>query len=220
MRRLPLFPLPLVLFPGAPLPLHIFEPRYRQLLADCLAGDREFGIVFLPPQVRERELPPGHVGCVARVTDSVLLDDGRSNLVVVGGDRFALERLADAGTPYLVGEVREWADLPEDAARLAAGAARVRQLFDRVARAARALSDDDDAVPVLPDDDARLSFAIASHVDLDAGARQRLLQSRSPTARLDDLEALLGAAVTPLEQRAVVHRRAKTNGHGPHTTDE
>jgi Lon protease-like protein len=216
VRRLPLFPLPLVLLPGAPLPLHIFEPRYRRLLADCLAGDREFGIVYLPPQVGERELPPGHVGCVARISDSVRLEDGRSNVMVTGVERFALHGFVDADVAYHVGAVREYVDLPEDTARVAAAAARVRHLFDRVGRAARALSDDGDPVPLLPDDDARLSFTVASHIDLDAPARQRLLQSRSASKRLADLEALLAAAATPLEQRAAVHERAKSNGHGPH----
>ena len=220
MRRLPLFPLPLVLFPGAPLPLHIFEPRYRRLLADCLAGDREFGIIYLPPHVAERDLPSGHVGCVAHIDHSVLLDDGRSNVLVTGGARFALHALVpDASVPYHVGRVSAYTDLPEDAARLSASAARVRTLFARVGRAARQLADDDTAVPTLPDDDARVSFAVASHIDLDAAARQRLLESRSPCGRLDELEVLLAAALDPLERRAAVHERAKSNGHGPHESD-
>jgi Lon protease-like protein len=220
VRRLPLFPLPLVLFPGAPLPLHIFEPRYRRLLADCLAGDREFGIVYLPPHVDERDLPAGHVGCVAHIEDSILLDDGRSNVVVTGRERFALDGfVADADAPYHVGRVREYTDVAEDATRLAAAAARVRELFGRVGRAARRLADDTAAVPPLPADDGRLSFAVASHIDLEPGARQRLLESRSPSERLDELETLLGAAVRPLERRAEVHERAKSNGHGPHESD-
>ena len=209
-----------MLFPGAPLPLHIFEPRYRQMLADCLADDRQFGLIYLPPQVRERELPPGHVGCVARVTSSVLLDDGRSNLVVAGVARFALERFAESDTPYHVGEVRDYTDAAEDATQVGLIAARVRQLFARVARAARTLTDDDEPVPALPDDDAQLSFAVASHIDLDAPARQRLLQSRSPSGRLAELETLLDAAAPSLELRAGVHTRAKSNGHGPHHADE
>jgi Lon protease-like protein len=167
--------------------------------------------------VDERELPPGHVGCVARVVDAATLEDGRSNVMCTGGDRFALARfVADAEVPYHVGEVADYADVPEDAARLAAAGARVRHLFARVGRAARALADDEEPVPVLPDDDARLSFAVASHVDLDASARQRLLQSRSAAARLAELETLLASAVNPLERRATVHERAKSNGHGPH----
>lgn len=220
MRRLPLFILPLVLFPGAPLPLHVFEPRYRRMLGDCLAGDREFGIVYLPSNLGEHELPPGYVGCVARVDDAVLLDDGRSNIVVTGGARFALGSYADEDTPYHVGLVNEYTDLPGDAALLAAASARVRELFGRVARAAREIDDDAAAVPPLPDDDGRLSFAVAAHVDLDAPTRQRLLESRSAVGRLTDLETLLASAVGPLERRAAVHVRARSNGHGDADADD
>src|SRR5262249_50645622 len=103
-RRLPLFPLPLVLFPGVPLPLHIFEPRYRIMLADCLEGDREFGIVFRPDGVAERDLPTGHVGCVAHVETTELLPDGRSNVIVRGTDRFVLDRYLDSARPYFMAD--------------------------------------------------------------------------------------------------------------------
>ena len=67
-RELPIFPLPLVLFPGASQPLHIFEPRYRQLLTDCLEGDRRFGIAYAAPDQQSDPAPaPGDVGCVAGV---------------------------------------------------------------------------------------------------------------------------------------------------------
>src|SRR3989449_1162245 len=69
-RELPIFPLPIVLFPGAPQPLHIFEPRYRQLLQDCLAGDRRFGIALVapPPAPGGGPVPkPGGGGCVAPI---------------------------------------------------------------------------------------------------------------------------------------------------------
>lgn len=216
-RRIPLFPLPLVLFPGAPLPLHIFEPRYRQLLADCLGGDRRFGIVFRPEGVPERELPPGHVGCVARVESSEPLPDGRSNVLVIGERRFVIERLLAAEAPYYEAMVRDFDDEPDAApAHLAPLGERVRELFERVGRAARTLADEREALPPLPDDPALLSFAIASLIDLDPSRRQRLLASRSPEERLRDLEQTLATALGNLERRAEVHVRAKANGHGPH----
>src|SRR3954452_104647 len=98
--RLPVFPLPVVLFPGTPLPLHIFEPRYRQMLADCLASDRRFG---LTPVSGETESPgPGSIGCVAEVRLNQELPDGRSNIVVVGGSRFVVGRILEESTPYLL----------------------------------------------------------------------------------------------------------------------
>jgi Lon protease-like protein len=218
-RRIPLFPLPLVLFPGAPLPLHIFEPRYRQLLADCLRGDRRFGIVFRPEGVPERELPPGHVGCVARIESSEPLPDGRSNVLVIGERRFVLDRLIVAEAPYHEAMVKDFEDEETTAgADLALLGERVRDLFERVGRAARTLADERESLPSLPDDPPHLSFAIASVIDLDPSRRQRLLASRSPDGRLRDLEQILGAALGNLEQRAEVHMRAKGNGHGPHVS--
>ena len=108
--RLPLFPLDMVLFPGTPLPLHIFEPRYRAMLADCLAGDERFGLL---PAARDGSTPPpGTVGCVARIRASHQLPDGRSNIVVVGERRFLLRQGVTGSTPYLVGLVDTFDDLP------------------------------------------------------------------------------------------------------------
>ena len=220
-RRIPLFPLPLVLFPGAPLPLHIFEPRYRQLLTDCMSGDQRFGIVFRPEGVPERELPPGHVGCVARVESAETLPDGRSNVLVVGERRFEIERMLTGAAPYHEAMVRDFDDADDATAEdLAPLGARVRDLFARVGRAARTLADEREALPELPDEAAALSFAVAALIDLAAARRQRLLASRSPAGRLRDLEAILGGALGTLELRAAVHTRAKGNGHGPHDDDD
>lgn len=215
-RRLPLFPLPLVLFPSVPLPLHVFEPRYRQLMADCLNGDREFGVIFRPDGIAERDLPPGHVGCVAHVENSELLPDGRSNVLVRGTMRFALDHFIDSPHPYHVGETISYADAVESPVSLEPAASRVRTLFERVGVAARTLADDADSLPVLPDDPSLLAFAIAALIDMEAPARQRLLASRSAADRLRQVENLLSPAVDSLELRATVHVRAKTNGHGPH----
>jgi Lon protease-like protein len=211
---LPLFPLPLVLFPGATLPLHIFEPRYRQLLADCSAGDRRFGIVLT-----EEGGAPAHVGCVAMLQSSEALADGRSNIVVTGGERFAIERMVPSDRLYGVAEIADYVDEPEPDAPLAAAAARVRAAFSRVARAARTIADSGAELPSLPDEPALVSFTVASLIDLDLAARQRLLVSRSARDRLTRIEELLARALEPIESRAVVHARAKSNGTGPHAPE-
>jgi len=213
--RLPLFPLPLVLFPGAHRPLHIYEPRYQTMLADCLAGDRAFGVLFRPEGMREREIPSGHVGCVAHVERAEALPDGRANIMIEGDRRFALEAFADSDRPYHVGTVASYEDADEPVLMLAPVADRVRELFVRVGTAARTLADDADALPVLPEDPRLLAFAIAGVIDMEVTAQQRLLASRSPGGRLRDIELLLAPAVEALEHRAVVHVRAKSNGHGP-----
>ena len=137
-RLLPLFPLPLVLFPGVPLPLHIFEPRYREMLADCLAGDRRFGIVFAAEDDPEGPRR-GAVGCIAVIQSSETLPDGRSNILVVGGDRFAIARLVAGVRPYLLGEVVTYGDIEEPPEPLGTVARQLRDVFERVGRAARGL---------------------------------------------------------------------------------
>lgn len=214
--RLPLFPLPLVLFPGTPLPLHVFEPRYREMLADCLDSDQRFGLVNLPQDTAEIELPPGRVGCIAEILQSEPLADGRSNIVVRGLDRFALVEIVPPEKPYHIAHVEPYADEPEYGNDLDALASRMKDMFEVVGRAARTLADDSDPLPELPDDPPMLSFAIAAVLDLDVDARQRILESRSPVGRLRDLERLLAPALPALVARADVHKRAKSNGKGTH----
>src|SRR3989441_9781882 len=101
-RELPIFPLPLVLFPGAPQPLHIFEPRYRQLLADCLAADRRFGVTYVaPPRAPDDEPPPPPrgLGRVALIRSTPELPDGRSHILAGGERRFLVVARCAGGQP-------------------------------------------------------------------------------------------------------------------------
>ena len=215
-EHLPLFPLPLVLFPGTALPLHIFEPRYRTMLADCLEGDKRFGIVRLPEGVAEAEIAPGTVGCLAEILNTESLPDGRSNIIVRGVERFAIVSLMSSERPYHLCSAAPVQDEFEIGGPLDASAERVREVFGRVGRAARTLSDDPEPLPELPDDPASLSFAIAAMIDIDLDTRQALLSSRSPLDRLQRLDAVLSAALGSLVKRAHVHTLAKTNGRGSH----
>ncbi|HSA57901.1 MAG TPA: LON peptidase substrate-binding domain-containing protein [Gemmatimonadaceae bacterium] len=215
-RLLPLFPLPLVLFPRAPLPLHIFEPRYRQLLADCLSSDRQFGVICHPESQAERGIELGTVGCVARIETAEQLPDGRSNILVSGGDRFRVLRLTPGATPYHIGEVDAYDDHPEPTAMLDPLADRLRDVFQRVGRSARAIADDASPLPELPEDPAAVSFSVAQYIDLDLEIKQELLTSRSPADRLRQLTELLDDVVPRIEQRAARHLRARGNGQGPH----
>lgn len=214
MRVIPLFPLPLVLFPKAVQPLHIFEPRYRQMLADCLASSREFGVICRAPEAREEDLAPGTVGCLARVESTQPLSDGRSNIMVIGGERFEFRSFAEMGTPYHSASVEGVDDLEVASATLAPVAESVREVFGRAGRAARTMQDDASALPELPQDPAELSFAVAQYVDLPLEFRQRLLTSRSPLERLELLIGILSPMIAQLEVGARVHERARSNGHG------
>jgi Lon protease-like protein len=209
--RLPVFPLTVVLFPGTPMPLHIFEPRYRRMLEDCLAADRRFGIT---PPGRAGEAPdPGMVGCIAEVRVNQQLPDGRSNIVVLGGDRFVVTELVHEPAPYHVATVRTFEELPgtlpsaEDTAKL-------RAAFTRYATLVRELSDTLPQDPELPEDPVALSFHAAAGLDIDAAIKQRLLVERSTARRVGALLLALPPLTTAAEQALEVHRRAHTNGHG------
>ena len=216
-RVIPLFPLPLVLFPKAVQPLHIFEPRYRQLLADSLATDREFGIICRPAGSAERDIAAGTIGCVARVESSQSLGDGRSNIMVMGTVRFAFIAFAETGTPYDTARVESVVDRPVEPSVLEPLAERVRDVFLRAGRAARAMQDDRSPLPELPGDPSELSFAVAQYLDLELPERQALLASLAPDERLQQLEVLLEPLIRGLETGARVHEHARANGrgHGP-----
>jgi Lon protease-like protein len=209
--RLPLFPLSVVLFPGTPLPLHIFEPRYRRMLADCLAGDRRFGIT--PPGVAQEAPDPGSVGCVAEVRVNQELPDGRANIVVLGRDRFVIETLLDEDLPYYVGSVRLFDDEPGTAPapdRLGD----LREAFARYAALIRELSDTEPEDAQLPDQPQGLSFHVAAALELEPRIKQRLLLERSTARRVEALLLVLPSLTAAAERALAVHRRAHTNGGG------
>src|SRR3989442_9578397 len=144
-RDLPISPLPLVLFPGTTQPLHVFEPRYRRLLADCLAGDKRFGIAYQPATAVQDAAPvPGAIGCVAVIRSTAALPDGRANILTAGERRFTLVEWVPSPLPYRVAHVEEFDDEPVDETEAAALAAEVRQDFGRLTRALAVLTDRDD----------------------------------------------------------------------------
>src|SRR2546430_2062073 len=137
-RELPIFPLPIVLFPGAPQPLHIFEPRYRELLADCLAADRRFGNAYGPAQYPPRSEPlprAGDVGCVALIQNTQGLPDGRSNILTVGERRFVLVDWVGSDRPYRLAHVEEFDDEPVEASEAVTLAGDVRDGFTQLTQA-------------------------------------------------------------------------------------
>ncbi len=217
-ETLPLFPLPLALFPGALQALHIFEPRYRRLLADCLEARQPFGVICVLPGQAEGTLPRGTVGCRARIESAQTLSDGRSNIIVIGDERFSLLEYAESDLPYRVGVVDTFTDEVDVGDPLVVGtlAREVRTVFDRAARATRQMHNDTTPVPELPPDADALSFAMPQYLDIELADRQKLLCMRSTQERLRWLHLLLHSLITTLEARAAVHTGAKRNGHGPH----
>ncbi|WP_309671909.1 LON peptidase substrate-binding domain-containing protein [Gemmatimonas sp.] len=202
---LPIFPLGVVLFPGTMLPLHLFEPRYRQMLADVRDGDGRFGIIAAMPGVAERDLPAGRMGCVAEVTDVDVMPDGRANIIVTGRERFALTAFIEHDAPYHVATGTVVLDHTGFApVALAVAADEVLANFKRVVQAVRTLNDDTDPLPNLPDDAAQVAWSVGAMIDLDLESRYRLLAERSPAARLTQIDHVLRKAIPDLELQAAL----------------
>lgn len=215
VRELPLFPLPVVLFPGVPMPLHIFEQRYRRMLEDISSRDQLFGLSYFDASEAETAVPPvGHIGCVAEVTEVQAMPDGRSNILTVGLIRYRVDAYLERGDPYLVGNVSFFEDEEEDEALLATRAQEVSALFQRIALAVRIINDERASLPEIPDvDPEQLSFLVAAAMEIDMDVKLELLEMRSTSERLKRLRDLLARALPNYEERARMHRIAKSNGH-------
>jgi Lon protease-like protein len=186
------------------------------MLADCLAGDRKFGIT---PPGKAREMPdPGTVGCTAEIRVNQELPDGRSNIVVMGGSRFAIQHPLSESVPYHVAlvepfEEQEGTEPAEDSL------ARLRESFARYLVLLRQLNDVEPEDLTLPEEPLELSFFVSAAAECDAGVKQRLLVERSTTRRVEALLLLLPVLTRTVESALRVHRRAHTNGRGGATPD-
>ncbi|HET7480824.1 MAG TPA: LON peptidase substrate-binding domain-containing protein [Rubrobacteraceae bacterium] len=201
MSDIPLFPLNVVLMPGAPLPLHIFEDRYKQMVDECLESESEFGMV-LADEAGTRE-----VGCTARIVELVeRYEDGRMVILVEGSRRFKLNSVM-TGKPYYVGEVEYIEEEPEeDVTELAE---ECKALLERVVEAA---TEGSVAIEIEPPY-RNLSFAIAGRIEFDVETRQQILELMTERARLEKVKELLSSAAERLERDRQAREKAQTNGH-------
>jgi Lon protease-like protein len=198
MEELGLFPLGIVLLPTERVPLHIFEPRYRELIGECLDDDAEFGLLYADEDgVRE-------VGTRARVAEVLeRFDDGRLNVVIEGRERFRVETLT-RGRSFMTAEVVPVEDEPELASAEAA---------ERAAGSGRALATLSGAEPDEPDESSPiLSYELAAQVELAPDAKQGLLESVSEADRLERVAELLDGARKLLIAARELGERAKQNG--------
>jgi Lon protease-like protein len=202
MAVLPMFPLGSVLFPSLVLPLNVFEPRYRALVHDCLAGDPEFGVVLIE---RGSEVGGGDVrtkvGTVARMLQCEELPDGRFALLTVGTHRFRVNAwLPD--DPYPLADVDLWPDPDDGDPALAPAADAAVAMLRRVLALATEVGVA--AVPStveLADDPALISHQAAALSPLGAFDQQRLLSEPTAGARLEALHAMLVDAEAVLSMR-------------------
>lgn len=175
-----LFPLHVVLFPGRPLPLHIFEARYRQMLQDCLAADRRFGVVAISAGHEIGDTPEiFDVGTLAEIESVTTLADGRSQISARGIQRFRVQSLLD-GTPYLRARVTLLDDghvCPEDGER-------AEQLRELLVPYLKSLGAPDELLERLPSAPERLAYLAAAAIQVDLREHQRLLELDGTRSRL------------------------------------
>lgn len=182
MYELPLFPLDTVLFPGMPLHLHIFEPRYRTLMRRCIEEDKPFGVVLIRSGLEVGgPAQPFDIGCTARIVKVENLPDGRFNLTALGEGRFLIHGL-NREQPHLVGRVEE---LPlnrpqtlETTIGAHALAPWVRRYLAQIGRLAPDLTVDLTTLQ-LPEDALMLLYWSAMLLQIPAVEKQPLLEAGS-----------------------------------------
>jgi Lon protease-like protein len=190
-QRIPLFPLGgAILFPRSQLPLHIFEPRYRQMVEDAAAGVGRIGMI----QPQGYEDTPEHpalyrVGCIGELVGLEELEDGRFNIVLQGSTRFRLIAEADVGTPYRQADVD--AEAFDDSDPDPLGLAQRSEVEQEARRLGDALGLTVDWEAVARLDDEMLVNAIAQVAPFDVGAKQALLEEEGLAGRADLLVQLM-----------------------------
>jgi Lon protease-like protein len=199
MGEIGLFPLELVLLPTERVPLHIFEPRYKELVGECLRSGDEFGLMLEDDRGRR------DIGTRAAVVEVLqVFDDGRMNVVVEGHDRFRLRELT-SGRSFLTGDV-EPVDDEEDAAAAEPESDQALALFRRLVEVAGGEVDEPE------EGSGPLSFQIAARIDFGVQPKQDLLELRSEPERLRQLCPMLEAAIEALQREREIRERASTNG--------
>ena len=183
LLRIPVFPLAgALLFPGAQLPLHIFEQRYRTMIRDALASDKLIGMV----QPRGEGEPPAlfEIGCIGRIIGSEELEDGRFNIVLEGVSRFKIAREAEVGTPYRQVDA-DSSGFVDDAEPEPLASVQRAELEREAQRYADALGYAVDWEAVGRLDDEMLVNGIAQIAPLDTGSKQALLEAADLRERAD-----------------------------------
>ena len=198
MSELGLFPLNLVLLPGEQAPLHIFEPRYRELIGECLEDDEEFGLVLADDDgIREIGTRAGVIEVLER------FDDGQLNVVVEGRERFRLIELTE-GRAFQTAEVVDIDDVGEDPTD--AELEQCLAAYDRVVKAAEAELEDIDF------DADSIAFQIAARVDFGTEVKQGLLELQSERERVLRLAPMLNQAADAVRRDREIRERASGNG--------
>jgi Lon protease-like protein len=199
LALLPLFPLDVVLLPGAPLPLHIFEPRYKEMIGECRANNAPFGVI------RAVDEGVAEIGCTAEIV-SVTKEypDGRLDLIAEGRHRFEVLELHRQRS-FLQAEVLLVPDEPGTPTQ--EERARAIHVHLEILSLAGAVQD------LAAADQSTLSFYLAASLSLDLDFKQKLLAMRSENERIQAVAAYLEGIVPNLRRAAKAREKAGGNGH-------
>jgi len=189
------------------LPLHIFESRYREMLADCLADQRQFGITRVTQPI------VGTLGTIAAIEAVDPLPDGRSNIVVSGKQRFLVSSVPTQFTAYLLADIETISD-QDGSEPPSQTLADLRRTVGIIRDAISILRDDPVPLPDLPESAEGLSFAAAALSEADLDTSERLLALRSTRDRVELLSDLLRTRARTAREHAAIHLRARSNGQG------
>ena len=216
LEEIAVFPLATVLFPGALLPLHIFEDRYKQMMQYAIDNGGMFGLAYRSDAAIGRETPPeiGSVGCVAKINAVVPLEGGRMNIISTGLIRYKVVGLRQA-TPFVVARIEAVTDDLEPGDDLNRIFGDIVEMCRRFLEAAQAL--DEPNAPVnqeLPEEPEAFSLLVASALPIDNDAKQTLLEMTSTRLRLTRLRPYVSSALSDYSDRIRIQRMAKGNGHG------
>ncbi|MGC2697355.1 MAG: LON peptidase substrate-binding domain-containing protein [Candidatus Angelobacter sp.] len=198
MPLLPLFPLEIVLFPGGPLPLHIFEPRYKEMIAECLEHKRPFGMV------RVKETAIASVGCSAMVLDVIKkYEDGRLDIAAEGRQRFEILEVNQERT-FLQGEVTYFDDEPSSVDQ-----AQKKTVIELHEELFAVLGQNVEVESETPS----ISFHLAGELPVDLDFKQALLEMKSEAERIETLTEYYRATIPKVEKTLLARQRASGNGH-------
>ena len=166
-----------------PLPLHIFEARYRQMIAECLEEGHSFGVVAIREGAETGPATPHDVGTLAKIIRIERLEDGRMNLLVSGASRFEIVKV-DSDRPYLRGQVRIIPEAGDDLEATARLTEETALAFRRYSNLVRALVGQEPQDPEPPMEPELLSYLIAAALNLQVPETQALLAQRRTDERL------------------------------------
>lgn len=216
LEEITIFPLATVLFPGALLPLHIFEDRYKQMMRYAIDNGGVFGLAYRSDAAIGRETPPeiGSIGCVAKINAVVPLADGRMNIVSTGVIRYRVLALRQS-IPFVIARIEPVTDDLEPGDDL-------NQIFDDIGETCRkflqtAQALDEPNAPLskeLPEEPEPFSLLVASALPIDNDAKQTLLEMTSTRLRLNRLRPYVTLALSEYSNRIRIQEMAKGNGHG------